>query len=134
MSYAKPMLDAYPREFPLDADLLAQTIEALVDCGQACTACADSCLSEEMVAELGKCIRLDLDCADVCEATTRVLSRQHEYDANLTRSLVEACRAACRSCGDECERHAEMHQHCRICAEACRRGEESCGQLLAAMS
>ena len=134
MSYAKPMLDAYPRDFNVDVERLAQTIEAVTDCGQACTACADSCLSEEMVAELGKCIRLDLDCADVCEATARVLSRQHAYDANVTRPLLAACRAACKSCGDECSRHAEMHEHCRVCAEACRRCERACDELLASMS
>ena len=60
MSYAKGMLDTYPRDFNLDAGILAATIDALSDCAQACTACADDCLSEEMVAELTKCIRLYL--------------------------------------------------------------------------
>jgi Domain of Unknown Function (DUF326) len=133
MSYARQMLDTYPRDFNLDAGLLATAIDALSDCAQACTACADDCLSEQTVAELTKCIRLDLDCADVCTATLRVASRQTEYDANLTRPLLQACAAACRSCGDECERHAEMHEHCRVCAEACRRCEQACQELLAAM-
>lgn len=69
--------------------------------GFECTQCADSCLSEQDIAALAKCIRLNLDCADVCVATGRVLSRQTEYDANVTWSLVEACIAACRSCGEE---------------------------------
>ena len=133
MSYARQMLDTYPRDFNLDARVLATAIDALSDCAQACTACADDCLSEPTVAELTKCIRLNLDCADVCTATLRVASRQTEYDANVTRPLVEACVAACRSCGDECERHAEMHEHCRVCAEACRRCERACRDLLAAM-
>jgi Domain of Unknown Function (DUF326) len=133
MSYAKQLLDTYPRSFNVNAGVLARTIDALSDCAQACTACADDCLSEPNVAELVKCIRLDLDCADVCTATLRVASRQTEYDANLTRPLLEACAAACRSCGDECERHAEMHEHCRVCAEACRRCEQACNELLAAM-
>src|SRR5215203_233681 len=90
MSYAKQMLDTYPRDFNLDAGVLAAAIDALSDCAQACTACADDCLSEEMVAELTKCLRLDLDCADVCTATLRVASRHTEYDANLTRPLLEA--------------------------------------------
>lgn len=47
MSYAKKMLDAYPRSFNLDASLLADAIEAAMDCGQAWTACADACLSED---------------------------------------------------------------------------------------
>jgi uncharacterized protein DUF326 len=59
--------------------------------------------------------------------------RQTEYDANVTRSLLGACVTVCRSCGDECERHAEMHEHCRVCAEVCRRCEQACNELLAAM-
>ncbi|MDP8959859.1 MAG: four-helix bundle copper-binding protein, partial [Actinomycetota bacterium] len=96
---------------------------------------ADACLSEQQVAELVKCIRLNLDCADVCETTGRVLSRQTEYDANLTRSLLQACAQACKTCGDECDRHASMGmEHCRVCAQACRRCEQACNDLLAAMS
>jgi Domain of Unknown Function (DUF326) len=133
MSYARQLLDTYPRTFNVDAEVLAGTTDAVNDCAQACTGCADDDLAEPDVAELVKCVRLNLDCADVCDATVRVISRQTEYDANLTRSLLEACATACRSCGDECERHAEMHEHCRVCAEACRRCEQACRQLLAAM-
>ena len=133
MSYAKQLLDTYPRDVNLDADLLAGAIDALSDCAQACIADADDDLSEQNIAEMVKCIRLCLDCADVCTATLGVTSRQTEYDANVTRSLLEACVAACRSCGDECERHAQMHEHCRVCAEACRRCEQACRQLVAAM-
>ena len=86
------------------------------------------------MAELVKCIRLCLDCADVCTATLRVLSRQTDYDADLTRSQPQACVAACNSCGDECGRHAGMHAHCRVCAEACRRCQQACTQLLTAMT
>ena len=94
----------------------------------------DDCLSEPQVAELVKCIRRCLDCADSCTATLRVLSRQTEYDANLTRPQLQACVAACTSCGDECGRHAGMHAHCRVCAEACRRCQQACTQLLTAMT
>lgn len=78
------------------------------------------------MADLTRCIRLDLGCADVCAATLRMLSRQTAYDAPANRAQVEAC-------GDECEGHAGMHEHCRVCAEACRRCERACADLLAAM-
>jgi hypothetical protein len=129
-----PMLETYPKSINLDRNNLATAIDALIACSQACTACADACLSEDTVAELTTCIRTDLDCADVCAATARVLSRHTGYDANITRALLEACATACRSCGDECARHADMHEHCRICAEACRACERACRDLLAAMS
>ena len=35
MTYAKHMLDAYPRPYNVDADALARAIEASVDCAQA---------------------------------------------------------------------------------------------------
>ena len=133
MSYARPMLDTYPHDLYADAGVLAATIDALSDCAQACAADADDDLSEQDVAEMVKCIRLCLDCTDVCAATVGVVSRQTEYDANVTRSLLEACVGICKSCGDECERHAQLHEHCRVCAEACRRCEQACNDLLAAM-
>ncbi|GAA4429125.1 four-helix bundle copper-binding protein [Georgenia halophila] len=128
------MMETYPATINLDRDLLAGTIDVLVECAQTCTACADACLSEEMVAELRKCIRSNLDCADICATTSRVLSRHTGYDANITRAQLEACIQACRSCGDECARHAEMHEHCRICAEQCRACQEACTELLASIA
>ena len=131
--HVQEMLDAYPRDFNVDHRTLAATIEVLDDCANACTQCADACLSEQDLAALAKCIRLNSDCADVCTATSRVISRQTEYDANVTRPLIEACIAVCRSCGDECERHAQAMEHCRICAERCRECQQACETLLDAM-
>ena len=86
-----------------------------------------------MVADLRKCIRTNLDCADICATTARVLSRHTGYDANLTCAQLQACAQACKSCGDECEQHAGHHEHCRICADACRACEQACNELLAAI-
>ena len=132
MSYARQMLDSYPRTVNLDAGVLAATIDALSDCAQACTADIDADLSEQDLAEMVKCIRLCLDCLDVCTAAIGVTSRLAEYDANVIRPMLEACVAICKSCGDECERHAQHHAHCRVCAEACRRCEQACREFLAA--
>lgn len=133
MTHAGAMLETHPWEGNVDRDTLARCIEACFDCSQACTSCADACLSEEAVAELRKCIRLNLDCADICDVTGHVLTRQTEYDAPTSKSQLESCREACRTCGEECERHAETHEHCRICAESCRNCEAACERLLEAM-
>jgi hypothetical protein len=132
MSYARQMLDTYPRTLNIDADLLAATIDALSDCAQACTADTDADLSEDNLAEMVKCIRLCLNCTDICTATAAIISRLAEYDADATKPLLQACAATCKSCGDECERHAHM-PHCRICADACRRCEQACRDLLGAL-
>lgn len=129
----RQMLEAYPKSMALDRTLLAVVIDTIVECSQACTACADACLSEDGVAGLRKCIRTNLDCADVCGATARVLSRQTGYDATVSRALLEACIAACGACAEECVQHARMHGHCRVCAEACRACEAACRVLLTMM-
>jgi hypothetical protein len=134
MTVAEQMLKSHPTvdgEMP-DAALTA-CIDACGECAQACTACADACLSEDMVAELTTCIRKNLDCADVCAATTAVLSRQTGSNEDVLRSIVEASRVACASCAAECEQHADMHEHCRICADVCRRCEEACSDLIQAL-
>jgi Domain of Unknown Function (DUF326) len=133
MSYARQLLDTYPGNLYADAGLLAATIDALSDCAQACVADADADLSEQDLAEMVTCIRLCWDCADVCTTTMGVVSRQTAYDATVTRPQLEACIAVCRSCGDECERHARDHEHCRVCEQACRRCEQACRELLDAL-
>jgi hypothetical protein len=128
------MLDTYPADLGgVDRRALIECIDACFECAQACTACADACLAEEMLGELRRCVRIDLDCADVCVATGNVLSRRTDYDAELTRAVLSVCSTACRVCADECERHADMHAHCRICAEVCRRCQRACDALLASL-
>jgi uncharacterized membrane protein len=127
------MLDSYQNTTSADAALLAAAIDAISDCTQACIADTDADLSEQNLTEMVRCIRLCVDCADVCAATGAVLSRPAGYDAEVARPLLQACVAICNSCGDECERHARMHEHCRVCAEACRRCEQACRQLADAL-
>jgi len=83
---------------------------------------------------LTRCIRLDLDCDDVCEATGKILSRQTAFEPEMTRAALEACSRACRLCAEECEQHAQHGmEHCRVCAEVCRRCESACNHPLSAI-
>jgi hypothetical protein len=127
MHHVTKMLETHPQSTANEA--LARCIEHCLACAFACTSCADACLAEEHVQELVRCIQLDLACADVCEATGRVLTRQTSSERRLARSILEACARACRMCAEECERHADHHEHCRVCAEACRRCEQACEDL-----
>lgn len=131
MSHAHDMLMAHPTKLEIDPAALAECIDACFDCAQTCMACADACLAEEDVRPLLRCITLNQDCDDVCDVTGRLLSRQTRPDWHVVRAQVTACLAACRDCANECERHADHHEHCRICAEACRRCEQACLRLLA---
>jgi hypothetical protein len=75
-------------------------------------------------------IRDNLDCADICETTSRVLSRHTGYDANLTRAQVQAAVQALKTCGDSCGEHRDAHEHCRVCEYACRDAERMLTDLL----
>ena len=133
MTHVQSMLDAHPKDLgSIDKVKLVECIQAGFECAQT-PACADACLSEDMVAELTKCIRTNLDCVDICAATGKILSRHGNYDVGITRAVLEACRTACRACAEECGQHASMHRHCEVCAEACRRCEQACADLLAAL-
>ena len=105
---------------------LIRAIDRCYDCAQSCVSCADACLAEDMVKELTQCIRLNLDCADLCSATASLATGRTGSNQELIRSMLETCALACRTCAEECERHAGKHEHCRICAEACRSCEQAC--------
>jgi len=135
MTYAHQMIDAAPRR-PAppfdDVAALVAAIDACLECAQACAGCADACLSEDRVADLRRCIRLNADCADVCAATVAVLTRAGEGTEAVVRALLVACMEVCRACGQECANHAQTHEHCAVCADACRRCEAACEMLLRA--
>lgn len=134
MTVVSEMLRTHPTGVgDTDEAILKNCILACLECLYSCTACADACLAEPSVADLRGCIRTNLDCADVCDATARVLSRHTGSEGDLVRRMLEACRDISRSCADECERHAETHLHCEVCALTCRRCETACKELLASL-
>ena len=124
------LIATHPHPTSVDREALLRCIDDCFDCAATCISCADACLGEDDVRDLVRCIRLCLDCADACDATGRVVTRQTQPDFGVIRPALEACAAACGACGEECERHADHHEHCRICAAACRRCEQSCNDLL----
>ncbi|MBA3818246.1 MAG: four-helix bundle copper-binding protein [Deltaproteobacteria bacterium] len=113
---------------PLDA--LAATIHACMEASQVCSACADACLGERLMGRLEACIRLNLDCADICNTTSRILTRQQNPDLALVAMMIELCAAACEACAHECERHAEHHAHCHVAAAACHRCFDACRSMM----
>jgi hypothetical protein len=124
------MLDASRAAVPVAVAELAAAIDTCLTCLQACTACADSDLIEADVVTLRACIALNLICADICDASARVLTRPGQWDLLTVRDLLVACVRSCTTCAEECDRHAKHHRHCAICAEACRGCIRACRVLL----
>ena len=102
-------------------------LKLLQDCIAACQFCAKGCLEEKEVARLTRCIKLDLDCADVCTLTAALVARDSEMTAEAARLCIEVCE----NCAAECEKHAQMHAHCAACAKACRDCAQGCRKLAA---
>jgi hypothetical protein len=129
----REIINLHPHPSSLNRDALLRCIDECLDCAASCTACADASLSEPDVHEMVRVVRLCLDCADVCEATGRIVTRQTAPDLRFMRTVIEACATACVVCADECDLHAAHHEHCRVCAEVCRRCKGACDDLLAAI-
>jgi len=100
-------------------------IDACVRCAQECEHCASACLSEPDVKSMAECIRLDVDCAEICWAAASYESRGSQFAHDICRVCAEICDA----CGAECEKHAGHMEHCRTCAEACRHCAEECRRM-----
>jgi len=131
MNVVQQMVQTSPSKTGAEGPLVA-CIQACLECQQACTACADACLGEQDPKMLVRCIRLNLDCADICDVTGRVVSRQTAPEPATIRAMLQACIQICRLCGDECARHAQHGmRHCQICMDACRRCEQACNALIA---
>ncbi|PZR35190.1 four-helix bundle copper-binding protein [Caulobacter segnis] len=132
--HVEQMLATHPHVKGAVNTALARCIEACFDCAQVCASCADACLGEAKVAELVQCIRLNMDCADVCLTTGLIATRRSGGDVPLIDAQLRACQLACARCAAECEQHAEMHEHCAICAAACRDCEQACQAALASLA
>lgn len=53
-------------------------IDACTRCAQECEQCAAACLGERDVQAMVDCIRLDLDCADLCWTAAALMSRESQ--------------------------------------------------------
>lgn len=127
------MLNSAPQKLTVDAQLVADAIDAASACAVVCSACASACLSEEGPGAMATCVRDDLDCADLCDVTARHLARLNASDKRLTLSLLAACIEACVQCASSCAPHRDHHEHCKLCEQACNRCEQACQALLDAL-
>jgi hypothetical protein len=132
-SAVRTLLRSHPVK-PAHADAMSRAIDACFSCVETCTACADACLSEDHISQLIACIRLNLDCAEVCAATGAILSRANKAGGRqLMEAQLTTCIAFCRACASECNRHGDMHKHCRVCADTCLACATACDEMLSAL-
>ncbi len=100
-------------------------IDACLRCAAICNHCAFSCLQEEDIKMMARCIQLDMECAAICYAAAQLMSMGSEKAKDICRICADICEA----CGNECSKHEA--EHCRECAEACKRCAEECRRMTA---
>jgi hypothetical protein len=87
-----------------------------------------------MVADLVQCIRLDMDCADVCLTSGLIATRRSGGDVSIHRGAAARLPTRLPKMRDGMRQHAERHEHCRICAETCQDCEASLRGRLASLA
>jgi hypothetical protein len=114
----------------MDMSAMQECIEACSAAAMASTMCADACMSDGTM----RCAAMCMNMADVATATMRMMMRPTGYDMAAMQSMMSACMAMGEACAAECRMHADMHDHCRICAMACEAMVDACKRAMASMS
>jgi hypothetical protein len=100
---------------------------ACTDCLRECESCAHHCADlvasgkKDHLRTLGTCA----DCAEVCTASARVVSRH----GPLAGTICAACSKACDQCAAECEKHSQ-DEHMTRCAKVCRECANACRDMI----
>ncbi|WP_415807187.1 four-helix bundle copper-binding protein [Bordetella muralis] len=72
---------------------------------------------------MARCIKLDMDCAQICRLSASYMARGSEF----AQALCRLCAEVCQSCADECANH--QMDHCQRCAQACRQCADECRRM-----
>ncbi|MEV1064568.1 ferredoxin [Streptomyces sp. NPDC050263] len=107
---------------------LFRFLEDRFACAQACTECARACALRASLVDPDASERQELVrrkgimCAEVCDATCRVLAEDSRMDEAGLRAQLEWCRTVCLECAHVLDRHPGAEDGaaaCRTCAATC---------------
>ncbi|OIK26151.1 ferredoxin [Streptomyces malaysiense] len=115
---------------------LYRFLEDRFSCAQACSECARACSVRVSMVDPGgpecqeRVRRLGIMCAEVCDATCRLLCEETRQDEEGLRGRVDWCRRICL----ECARAFEGHPGAESAAMACRSCAGACVDFLEALA
>ncbi|MCU1443054.1 MAG: hypothetical protein JWQ59_1204 [Cryobacterium sp.] len=132
MNMTMQMMELHQKDMPMsgmDMSMMQECIEACSAAEQACTMCAGSMMGEDMMMCSGMC----MNCADTCNTMMRMMMRPNGMHMDSMSAMLTATMAMCNACADECMKHAEMSEECRMCADVCRQCAMTCQKMMDAM-
>lgn len=94
------------------------------DCGSICTHAAQYCLEMGGSHVSATHMRMLQDCADICEATSKLLLRS---SPQITQ-MMSVCASLCEQCAASCDKLTGDTQM-KTCADECRRCAAACRQI-----
>ena len=120
---------------PTSPQQLYRFLEDRFECAQACTECARVCAVRVGLLDPGgvrqdRVRRLGIMCAEVCDATCRMLSEQDRQDEEGMRIQLEWCRSVCLDCADA----FALQPGAESAVGACRACVEACTEFIAALN
>lgn len=102
-------------------------LNMLSKCAAACDHCFASCLGEDDVKMMKRCVALNKDCASICRLTAAFIASQSEF----LHAVLRLCSEICTECATECGKH--KHTHCIECEMACLKCKEACNEYYEAL-
>ena len=106
--------------------LYEDCISACRQCAIVCRTCADACLREDDVKAMAECIRLNMDCASVCDTAARLMVSDSEF----AQTFCGICADICHRCEKDCGSH--HMQHCQESAKMCKHCAMLCSEMVVA--
>lgn len=115
----------------IDMSMLQDCIEACSACEQACTMCASCMMGDEAGGAMH--MEMCMNTADACNTMMRMMMRPSGMHVESMMAMLSATIMQCNACADECMKHADMHEDCKMCAEVCRQCAVACQKVMDAM-
>ena len=94
----------------------------IYECQTKCKSCFNRCLEEQSLDVMRKCLKVTVECANVCELTASSIM----FEGDFSPEMLDICISSCEACRIECSTHnniycAECAAMCGECSEACRK-------------
>lgn len=106
---------------------LADKYQACIDkcnsCTQTCYECYKACLNEPDVNARKNCIGMLIECAQMCQMSTSLMS----MDGQFIKEHCTLCATICDKCAAECDMF--QNDHCTKCATECYACAEECKKM-----